>query len=434
MMPYSSPTTLASISRVAQGDVVDLWASGSGSEYPYLTSASISLNANALATLAVSLEMPFDKGVEMMEDGVFDVGNVLQVRMGYSLQGTWTPWYYGLMLDPQITIDAAGVTATLTASPTAMVERLSAVRRWSDVSAKDVVLDVLHSYGFYIAFTGDTTEFTKVRSVVEQGGVTDWELVRTLLLELGLHFYFGTDANGGACCFIKPQADVHAEEPIRTYRMRGGFDVEKSTYPLLSFDSSDPSGKGLWLPAVTRGIVSSDIDRDTKEIVTTSADETTSEVKSTASRTLWGRLGTLFSRDGDSGLIPFRGVEDEDHEAGKYVAVPLGEDADEVQRTLQSKFDESRVLGGIKATLSTVGNPFQLPLEVVQVDGIGKRLTGLYVVQSVQQEMSAGEWTTSMEAISEGYSADSDIGEEADDVNTAEPSDSAESAPTDVGE
>ncbi len=424
-MEFGTAVALANVYIVKAGQTVAL----TQPDFPYLTGATIKLERGGPSQVSVSLEAPYDEGLILMESGLFSPGNVIEVRLGYPDDGVWTPWYYGMMLEPQVVVSPDGVTATLSGEQTAMVMRTSATRKWAKTSAKEIVTGILASYGLKAYFGDESTSLWDMPMFfVEQGGVSDWEFMKTLLGDHGLSFFFGTDANGAATCFIRSK-DVG---PVRTYRMRGGFDTEKRLYPLLSFDASDPAGSATWMAGASRGLRTADVDRDTKAVEEVTADEETSPGSTTGARALWGRIadaGTVVAR---GGLNVLRGLASED-EVGKFVHIPRGEDADEVGRLLHSKFDDVKSLAGMKATAATVGMPFQLPMEIVKLEGLSSRYDGLYTVEVVEHSWQGGLWDTSMEVVSGSYSADADFAAPVEPETTGDPPESVEEASTEKG-
>ncbi len=426
-MPFSSPVASAKVYIVASDETIDLWMP----THPFLVGATVSLNIGGIPTVTLELEAPYSDGITMLESGLFDVGNILSVRLGYSTQGVYTPWYYGLLLEPKVSLSPDGFTATLVGNPVAGMIGVSAVRQFLDKAPSEVVESIAHSYGMKVSFKGDTKEWNKARTSYEQSGLTDWEFLRAVILNAGCTFHLGTDINGAATLFATSYNDLNAQEPVRKFRMFGPFDPSKSMYPLLSFDSDL---KVAFAPAITRGIKSSEIDLDSKAVATVTADQTTSPTIGTRAKALWGRLTGEGTTTSDGGLVSARGCIDET-EAGKFVYAPTRADSETVTTKLQAAFDENRHRAGISGTISTPGNPYVLPMDLVELDGLSKRFNGTYRIQTVEHKFSAGSWETSAEVISEGYSTDVQFAEDtATGSNTATAPEAAESARTEKGE
>lgn len=424
-MPFTSPTAMARI-LTPKGDELALWQP----DYPYLTGATIKIVRGGVPSVSVNLEIPYDEAIPLMETSMFDVGNILSVRMGYSKEGIWTPWYHGMMFEPQVDITPDGLSARLAGTPTSGPTSTSGVRQWEKTSVRSIVSEVMGEYGFKLHFEGDSADFDKELDSIEQGGLTDWEIVRKLVHDIGLTFWLGTDAKGYATVFVTANSEEHGKTPVRTFIMRGPFDTEKSQYPLLQFNVE---GSVSWLPAISRGLVASDIDSDSKELVTYSADQNSTSVSSLGQKILWGRTTDEGTVEKQTGLVAFRGFPKPEL-AGKFTFSPVVGDQDTWKKRVQSRFDRGRASGGLKAKGVTVGNPYVLPSDLCEIMGVSRRYGGNYRVDVVEHIISGSDWTTNLDFISEGHPVEVGVGYDAPSPNTSEARKKAESANTREGE
>jgi len=413
---YLSAVIYARIKQVATGEVIDLWQP----DYPYLQSAKITLNRGGIATVEVSLTIPYDDFIDLVDNRqphIFDIGNILSVRFGYEDEGLYTPWYHGLVFEPSVPISPDTVSVTLTGQPMNSMLRTSGVKSWSNVSAHDIAQSIARKFGYDLEYMdGDTDAIQKLAvkiPALDQGGVTDWETMKGVIEQRGCTFWFGTNRDGKSVVFVSSLKKMNASVPVRRFVMRGVFDPTISQYPLLSFDAD---AKQAWLPAISQGIVSKEIDRDSKQIETISVNNGTSDVPSPMARVMHGGNDSKGKKDSLSGLVHSKGIREDDYEVPMSAYVPTGDNKSLERDALQSRYDESRALAGIQATASILGNIHVKPMDLVQIAGVSRRFEGVYRVEQVEHEISDGKWSTGLELRCEGYSEGLDFAQRADNA------------------
>lgn len=447
---YTSPVSLARIHIIETNETITLNArprqvSGKKQQVPNLsddtiigespivTATSVRLAINGLPeAVTIRMEASFERGIEIMESRLLDLHNKISVKFGYSKEGVWTPWYYGIMVKPaKVNLDPeTGFLAELSGNISLNMIKTVSVRRWEGKTREEVVRDLAARNGMVVAYTPSKLQldvrqsvnplFRQETSVVasptdasramttpkdwEQGGRTEWTFLTDILKDAGAHWYIGTDGAGVACLFIKDAAAVVADEPTRTFVMRRKWDHEKGVFPLLSFSCDTPL---VWLSGISRNIHAADVDMDTKKIAKVALSQLTSNAVGRVRTLIGGQVETDGFTDPESGLVIGRGTTSSDStgDIGAIMTRPMDEELDWTA-SLQAVSDSARPTGGLTAVIKTFGLPNILPLETYTLLGISRRFEGNWFVTGVDHTFSGGVWMTSMTVMSEGMNTE----------------------------
>ena len=394
---YTNPTILAQIYSQDTGETFNL----NVPDYPYLMGGSIQTRLDQMPYITMSIETDYDRGIRLMESAIFNVGNIISLKLGYPNQGAYTRWYHAIMLQPAVELDPqVGLVAELAGTPAMWAQRTSSVKTYANTSLKDISKRVMSKYGILVYFEGDDQAWKKVYDDFSQDGQTDWDFLIGNLVKYGFTTHVGTDSNGRTALFVRQQAESAAQDPLHTFVMREKYDVGNSVYPINSLSVQNAVA---WLPAMSRGLRISEVSRDTKTVESHTISGTTSRVRSTHGQVLWQYSETTGPNHGKSGIISPRGTPDED-EAGKFFYNSLSGDREDWVREAQSLHDRvARARAGIKASITTFGNPAIIPDDLCTFRGLSRRYDGNWRAQSVTHTFRAGDWTTQIEFIAEGY-------------------------------
>jgi hypothetical protein len=241
-------------------------------EYQMVTAASVNIGIGGVTdSITITLQANFERGIDIMDrTGLLDLFNVVSVKFGYSREEAFTPWYYGMVVQPpKVVLDpTSGWTCVITASVSAVAVRQTSNQTWKNVARIQVVREIGKNNGWLVDYTPtDKADFTPPMQMVgswDQGGDTEWNFLQRILNEAKVKWYFGTDsATGKSCLFIKDNADAYRTQPVRTFVMKRAWSLSRAVYPLLRFECDTPT---RWLSAVTAGIRMSDVELKTKEV------------------------------------------------------------------------------------------------------------------------------------------------------------------------
>ncbi len=416
-MPFSSAVVYARINQTYINEVVDIWYP----DFPYLVGAKISLVRGGISNIDISLEMPYDDFIDVVDTRmphIFDIGNIISLRFGYSDEGIYTPWYHGLVTEPDISITPGqNVTISLPGNPVNALMKTCTTTSWQNVTAQKVIEEILSKHGFLVSYRDDETKklFSehKIKSL-EHGNNMDYDVLHNLIEQRGCTYWQGSDVDGHATFFISSLKSENSTKPVRRFAANGNYEPEKSQYPLLSYSAES---KVMWQPAISQGIVSHEVDRDTKRIETISFSQNTSSVPSPMPVI----MSTVPEKDGKknifSGLMASRKQNISKQETpGLQLYCPTNEDKTFTKDKLQATQDRARVLAGISANISTLGNIYVVPGELCELSGLGARFNGVYRVDKVDHNFSAGKWDTTMDVTSEGFTNGLTFGQHATNV------------------
>jgi phage protein D len=253
-------------------------------------------------------------------------------------------------------------------------------RGWAGVTISEAVRSMLRDAGFaddQLAITETGTRIGKVY----QAGRTDAQLLAAWAKRLGWVFYWGPDG-------------VFHFEPRGLDQPPGlvlGFRVSApGVHPIYDDWSVEDD-----LTRRPGKVAIAARDPDTKTDVLVEATEATE-----ADRTTLSKYQGTFDPDTGAlivGQAPVGSVGQaeapaiaESMTAAEAAEVASGRRRDVVQR-------------GVKLSISCPGHPLLAARTVVTIKGLGARLSGPYWVKSVSHSGRAGEWSTRLEVITEGF-------------------------------
>jgi len=409
---YTGVYMAARIYDRAKGKTTNLWFPDSGI---VLTSMNIKMVQGGNSEISIEAEVPYTKGVALLEDTLFDRSNVLMVQFGYPQDGFMSPWFAGLTKEVSCQIaDTISFSIEATGAGALAMAR-SSTKTWTGTTWS-ILETIAKKFNWKIEFQPpeQAAQIQQNLSWIEtsyvQGGETYFMFLSQLLYPQGVTFWIGINSYGKAAIFLRHRNSEVNEQPTYAFVKYGQLQPAKNQYPLLSFNCSD----GIFLTSGDSGIRHVWVDEDGQII----------EYEATEDKSTKTKLGEAGAGQGnttevheESGTTIDRENDPNDEETGQTQAVPPS-GAESSDTVVQQQLDN--VLEVTKnATIETIGLPTILPGELIRVYGCSRRYDGNYRVQTVTHSLGT-EFKTSLECIRDAYPAGYAKGEVMQSNNTQE--------------
>jgi|GEM_PF-6056687 len=370
---------------------------------PCVESVDIETAIGMNSKITISIAMPYDIGIRVLESNLLQIGNVIECQIGYPRIGRFMPWVSAMAGKPEVRINPdEGLTATLNGEGGAFIAlRGSRSVEYQNKSYVDIVREILSQEGYaHISFapppsTGSDDELYRVRERVSQQNQSDWFFLQYLL----------RSANCDA--WIEPSRDREGQQVLRCVRrseilgatprfglvMRGRVDFE-TYFPLFEFES--PS-EGVWMPGAATSVRTGGINPDDLSVTDLVSMREDSTIPATGEAAPGEGGGQV--EDTDVRLAhPTEGPT-----AGEHLYVserdPRGQEA--VAEAHQT--EAAARGGGIQANVSTIGIPDLFPGELVSIHNLGI-FDAVYLVHKVTHSCSSSEWSMAMDLLNNATS------------------------------
>ncbi len=361
---------MAQITR--DGPVVYVTAVPDGAGGPKLR---INLNDRLLSLAFVDEEKRADKltlsldnnDLELFDDPAFRKGMILEVTWGYA--GNMTP-------TRTVVVTKIKGARTLTVEANAksvLMNKRTRTRRFEHQSRADIVRQIARDNGYDggNVFIEDTGE---VHSSVQQARLTDAQFIRRLAnLE---HFEFYVDHEG-----FHFHSRKIGQQPIRTFRY---FTDKRGD--ILDFDiENDITARPAPARTTLRG-------RDplARTDINASADNASDSARET--------LSSMVDR-----INPEEATTSTEVVAAADETIPTSQaTATSAQREARGRFRKVQQVA-VKMKMTIIGDPGIYAKTIVDVQGMGLRVSGRYYVKKVSSEVSSSGYTQSLELISDGH-------------------------------
>lgn len=402
---FSSPFMTAAI-LTENGDRIPLWTAdralrnpdGTG---PFMVELVVKLTLANIPIITARLTPPYDDGIRFLDSELIEWGtSKLEAQLGYSTgsQGAvLSPVYSGILLKPDIqiggdisiTLNAQGLSTFNLPSQTglrllhgtrkAIVERL--LRGPDPQNPRTVRID--DSEMATAPEEARAGWFTNVIEV-QQGGISDWQWIQTLVWECRASFLvvgdtlrvFSRDARA-----VAVPKKLFAVYDYPEGRLGPGASPIP-VYPVLS--ASSPS-MGIYLPGYLRGSVLNVVNPATRAVTQQVVDDTTTRA---------GRTGRGGVNQSPSPANPGANPQAD----GLEVFPSQSADARAREQMNAAHLDFAQ-RAGIRLELETVGVPDILPGETIGVRGLGRRIDGPnYMVFDVTHTAGGSGYTTRLVA------------------------------------
>ena len=336
------------------------------------------------STKADRLEITIDNhDLKYFDDPVFRKGVILEVSWGYP--GAMAQARRCKITGVKCNSDKSGVKLTVEALELSMLlHQVKKCRVWKNMSLQDIADKISYEYQTIAVFESVARDQLKepeelaaasIQCIhVQQAAQTDAELLHKLARKHGLIF---SVAQNGKITFEDPHLK---KAPSRTVTWRGGA----GDWETFSIENDIT---GLFGAVTAKGI-----DAKTKGRVASRADNDSTKRE--------GLMQTVEVVDGKTG---------EKHYAQRAVAEQVehtttGEAGDtQVKAKAAGKFKASQ-RGTIRLHGTIIGDPLLAAKQVLQVGGLGKRVSGKYRLIQVRHEIAnSGAYRTYFVSKSDGH-------------------------------
>lgn len=333
-------------------------------------------------------------GKELLDSGTFSIGNIIAVRFGYTSDPDLrSPWIIGFLTKPDVQVDATQITFTLkgVASGFAMSRKMAS-RSFPKLSRLEIIERVARENGLIVIdeLSVEDSRFLneKVDNVVQRME-TDMEFIKRLVRTGGnviaVEFLNNKIRLISVSEKMRPQNArfrlgyfTHPILPERfgsELKARGG----KLTFPILSYDS--PTSLSFLSPESVAADIESGLDfaggGDVADIILRPG--RAPEIRklgdsSPAAEELIQAVNQFIGQNADfvrdPKLLSFQ--------PDKANATADSPEAVVRSRSLAASF------GNFQATVTTYGHPKVEPGDLVEIVGMGKKLSGLFFVMGVE--------------------------------------------------
>lgn len=398
-------------------DVLDLpGGSNSGSsmlqglDLPIVESVSLELSLGLVAKTTINIAAPFELGIKLLESGLFKVGNMYEVQLGYPKLGRFTPWFTSMAQKPSIRISAdEGLSGTLNGGGGGMasvrgvsskvyegmsyreiIEEIADRHKWKLlVGAKSEALDLVDAV---FGITDREHPLEKKRAKISQKNLSDWFFIQHMARNSGCDAYLAPSVKEEKTyLYIKKRSDSLKDVPNYKFLMRGKSDFIK-VFPMFEFEIEPV---GVYLPGGAVKTSSQDLDPISKKVLAINVTPQTSD------ETILGDGGVPSSGDKDvEGVKLQAAATDGSQRTGEFLSISA-RDPRGAKDICQAHRDTLAFKGGINASFFSYGIPDLYPGEVVEIAGVGI-FSSNYWTESLTHNASATEWIMNLKVINNG--------------------------------
>lgn len=425
---FSNPYVAASLTTkdkrefafwTSPGNAVKSGTFGDGGEesplksMAFLQEVVVELQLAYIPIITLTLSPPFRDGIAFLDSELIEWGqSTISVQFGYvGGKEKLSPKYSGVMLKPDVTIgedvsiaiNAQGVGVwTLSLQEGTTQAKDQTRREYLDTLVKgpDGKKDTTIDYSIVDAKEGPHTELLKAPCARSQGGKSYFQEMFEVADECRCTFQVQPD---GSTVQLIPNNELVTRAPRKIlvlYDFPGGIvggpggadaggDTRPEVYPILSLTCPTTA---IYMPASIRGINSHNVDDSTRTETKTKTDEASIQ------RAQSGKGNASEPK----GTPTYPAADETTASGGQHVFADPSDPSD--LANLQSLFQREGNMG-ITLDVETVGIPDLLPGEVVEVEGVGRRLGGQrWTVHKVVHTIGLSGYSSSLHLISTGFS------------------------------
>jgi phage protein D len=300
------------------------------------------------------------------DDPIWRKGNLIEVSWGYAeaMAPTRKCQIRKVSGFQELSVEAHGLEVTLNTQVRSRV--------FESMTRSEVVRKIAEEWGYRSDDVQHIEDTEVVRETIVQARLTDAQFVRRLAHKEGFEWFIDFDG------FHFHQRDL-AQRPLRTFEWTG---VDADDREILSINvENDVTAK----PGTVRAKSRDPVKRRTIDISASVMSELTRSV-----------LGAIVEAPGtDSPPVP--GFQNIAHEE----VVPTTETTEAgAQRHAAGRFRRAQQVA-VKMSMEIVGDPNLLAKSVVEVRGVGKRLSQSYYVKEVKHSIKGG-YKCSVTMVSDG--------------------------------
>lgn len=265
-----------------------------------------------------------------------------------------------------------------------LMNRSTRSRSFDGQRVSDIARSIAREYGY-----GDSQqhidETEQVLEVVSQSNRTDAQFLRRWASRLGFEFYVDFDGFH----FHERRLGSRPVRVLRYHIAQNGGDILGE--PSIENDITARPGK-----VTVKGR-----DSKTRQDIDESADNDSDTERDT--------LGAVLELtvDRDTGAVSNRIIPEERLGADTTV-ITADKDATAAQKRAKGRFRRAQLVA-VKMGVTIVGDPLMLAKSIVQIEGMGKRLSIRYYVEEVTHDFSTGGYKCDLKLVSDGHGGHSTV-------------------------
>ena len=309
------------------------------------------------------------------DDPMFDVGCVLVLSWGYRPRRMSPPRRFVIQKPgagvPEFQVAAVGESI--------LMHKVEKVRTWKKVRPSDVVRALAEENG-YGPEVQDVDDFGEERETITQPGWTDARLIARICQKEsanGVSYVWGVNEHGFFC-----HAKRLGAAPRRTLVYVGPGAGDFLAFPKFDLKVAQNPGK----------VTASGVDPVTQKPITATASNDTTT----------GRPGLATVQlviDRRTGVKTFQTAA-----ASEVVVATGAKTQKEADSHAQSIFARASY-ASVVMTAKIIGDPYVVSLVNVAVEGVGRRVGGLYHITEVTDDIQPGKYEQTLKATRDGLNA-----------------------------
>lgn len=412
VLTYENPQAQVKIwNRTTQA-----WTHLDVTESPFLQSVQINLKEGGIPTVTVAIEAPYERGIELFGDSLLAGGSSLAARIGYPSQEIWTPWMYTLLQNGGSGLRntpnsiAGSIVGMVGGRADKVITREKGKPRKEGGDFIDVVRRIRDMVpkmgtGFDLDLGPDAESRLSRLEVLSTSRLNKTEELDYYLDKVSATRFIRPVDSGKSVMVIRTRADISEQRISRTFVHRGNFESERAVYPSLDFTVEQGTAAEWQLVVKSPGAATTTtvgIDPETGAALR--PQEITGQVSGDAKLGHDFDLNPTMSDKSIMDSIEEVFVDrllDKVNEVGDLITIDKLSKALEVESYQQ----RLRLVGGLRAQLTSLGLPQQYPFDRIKIVGQGKIYDGVWEVREVTHTFSAGDYRTMSKLISVGINA-----------------------------
>jgi hypothetical protein len=371
--PFMSATILTE-----HQERLPLWMTNDprGMSRAWLAELTVRFTLANIPIITAKLTPPYQDAITFLNSSLIEWGtSKLEVQFGYTAgspsRAVLSPVFTGILLKPdirlgesiEIVLNAQGISTFNITTQTGL--------RFLQGTRRDIVETFLRGPDpsnprpLQLDDTEMQTAPPEVRAAwstnvieVQQGGISDWQWVQTLIWECHAVFYILGDR-----LKIIPRDTRSTQAPRRQFALfnypNGKIGPRNGVFPILGANS--PS-MGIYLPGYLNGTVLRGVNQNTRQVEQRVVNDRTTPV---------GRTGRGGVNESSTPANPGPNPQ------GDGLEVMPGAPADQrVQEQVAAAQQDVAQRAGIRLELDTLGVPDLLPADTFSISGLGTRIDG----------------------------------------------------------
>ncbi len=368
-------------------------------QFPFISgvTAVVQGEDSQLSTITLGIDAPFTEGKKILNSRTFAVGNAVEVLIGYP-GGPVSKPFYGWLHDGGVGLEltAEGLTGTIRVNAISRAGFFSTV--YSGNKPLDAYDKAIRACGFEPDIRPKAKDAIKLLSGKTFVGIMQNQ---ALLDEVNFlaHLKCTREARTKAKPLMVVQAgtEIYTKPVKRRFVMRGQFDSETNSYPLISYGPELQASQFAFPWAEAREIHTANIDAEGNMLVVKQM-VSQSSVKSGKEETQGGDPEDASTpAPGEDGGQVNSDRKPAKKEFGSYWPIGGGDqDRKLVQTQLRNMQDQAGHGSAWNATVVSLGIPDIQPFELCRLEGTGSLFDGTYLIKNVTHSLSVGNYQTTL--------------------------------------